>query len=154
MHFPVTVSSLGWLDVGAWSSSEVGIYNSSNTLLTSTTVLNSDPLTSGVRYHAVTPIVLGAGTYKIAGVGKEFYCELSAGNVNVPISYVAMAFPLSYGSAFYSPSNSLVVPTNAGDRGKGYFGPNFQTGAAPVPEPGTYAALAIGTLAVLRRKRR
>ena len=66
---PVTVTALGYnyFGVPLNVSHNVGIYTSGGTLLTSAAVTNASTVFNGYLYSPVTPIVLGAGYYVIAG---------------------------------------------------------------------------------------
>ena len=50
----------------------------------------------------------------------------------------------------------LAYPTTFGAFAIGMFGPNFEFGAAPVPEPETYAMMlaGLGALGFVARRRR
>ncbi len=63
----VTVDALGyWVD-GNGDDHDVGIWNSSGNLLTSTTVLGTDPVTANFAWASVSDLTLGPGTYTIGG---------------------------------------------------------------------------------------
>lgn len=71
---PLQVTQLGLFDSGSdglLASHQVGIWNSSGTLLSSATVKagTASPLTAGYRYEPVTPFTLPAnGTYQIGAL--------------------------------------------------------------------------------------
>jgi Domain of unknown function (DUF4082)/PEP-CTERM motif len=131
----------------------VGIFDSSQNLLFSTTVLTSDPTVGNGNWleHAITPQVLTSGTYYIAGfTSGDYYTVNPTSETTIPqITWVADA---------RIDSSSLVFPSGTSNytNGNAWFGPSFEV-AASVPEPSTFALLA-GGLALaglkLRKSRR
>ena len=142
----ITITQLGFYDSNAngaaetFEDSPVGVYDiTTHTLLASTTVTASDPLTGFFRYAALSnPITLNTtDTYAIAGIsGDNYYTAdvpLSATTVqvNAAINYVNPAY-CSCNISGFGESSSLVEPGYfpAGSGLYGDFGPNFQFAAA------------------------
>ena len=165
---PVQVTSLGFWDylgngfhgaTGAPVSVNVGIWNTSQTLLVSTTVASTDPISnvladgSGFRFDALTSAyTLQPGTYYIGGTnnGTEY-------NISNPSSSVTYDPAVTWLGGRYANGNTLAFPgTPDGFTPAGWFGPNFSSSSGGVPEPGT-GALVVGAglgLAWLKRRRR
>lgn len=127
------VSSLGIFDMTTLIAPEtVGLYNSSGTLLASTTVLLSDPVLNGYLFHGIAPVELTAGAQ---------YTVVANTGVN-PWNYGTMttdsAVTFNYDDYLYG---STLGFTPSGNRGSGpaYFGPNIST-----PEPGFVLLFGIG----------
>ena len=126
-----SVDALGIYDQSFLTGPEqVGLYNSSGTLLASATVTLSDPLVSGYLFQSITPITLNAGsTYTVdAYVGNNPWALGPAPTT---------ASNITLDNTEYLYGNSLEFPTN-GPGVAGYYGPNFeiQTNSDPVvPEP-------------------
>jgi len=123
-------------------SEQVGLYNSSGNLLTSTTVTLSDPQVNGYLFQSITPVTLTAGhTYTVvANTGNNPWAYGSTAPNQA--SYV------TYNSHAYLYTSSLAFPTltasEAGGPSGAYYGPNFEIAATtdPVPEPGGFGPLA------------
>ena len=163
---PIQVTSLGFWDyegngfeaaTGGTTSSDVGIWNLSQSLLTSVTVLSSDPLSnvladgSGFHFHSLnSPLTLQAGTFVIGGVahGESYICyPANCGSFNPTIGF---------GQGLSAFSDTLVFPGNSDVFGNpGWIGPNFQF-ENTVPEPGSAWLVppVLGVLAIVIRKRR
>ena len=145
----INVTALGYYDDllnGLTQSHDVGIYNSSGTLLVSTTVVNSDPLTSWFRMHSIAPTLLAAGqTYYIMGVtGAENYTFDPTGfAVDPSITFVADVFNNVPSAVLAFPNDTAGVT--------GWFGPNFATSAVPVPP--TVLLLGSGLLGLVGLRR-
>jgi len=148
----INVSALGFYDatlsggsVGLGNCSgcgEVGIYDSTGTLLVSGLVNTSGTQVGDFFYVSVPTTLLGAGQnyYVAAETGNADYTWNPTGfGVDSNINYINSAFTLS---------STLVFPS-AIDSTTGYFGANFQETAAVVatPEPSSLLLLAAGWLA-------
>jgi len=127
----VTVTSLGWFDVGSdglLDAHPVGIWDGAGNLLLSATVQagSADPLVNGFRYNSAltgTP-TLAAGSYVIGG---------RSGADDLVIFATATMLPA--GTFLGTRTNSAAsfsFPTTAlPGQDDGYFGPNFQIAGVP-----------------------
>lgn len=148
---PVTVERLGTFDDGSGlaTSHEVGIFDSSETLLFSTTVVPTDPLIGLFRYHAISPAVLPVATgYRIAAEtsGDSYTSFVGAFTIDPSIQFVT-------GRSLAS--GSLVFPTtNESALNPCCFGPNFYIGDVPEPGAGFLCAAGLLWLSTLALRRR
>jgi hypothetical protein len=141
----LTVSALGYYDDalnGFVNNHEVGIYNSTGTLLASTTVTSADPLTGYFRYDSITPIVLLAGqTYRVVGVSHtDLYTWNDPGFASLAgITYLGDTYDL--GTTLFDPTGQFH-----NDETDGFWGPNLLVGTSVVsaPEPGSIGLLVLG----------
>ncbi len=156
------VDSLGWLDAtGAGFSSQhtVGLFDSTGTLLASTTLSSgtSDPLSDGFRYSSIAPITLIAGNeYTLAGTSGG---PLDSWTVNDDVSGFAVdpAFTIGQNAALFSYGSELVDPDSHFSDYQVYSGPNLegQESTFATPEPASFllVALAACTLFISRKLR-
>lgn len=149
---PVTVSALGYnyFDVPLNASHLVGIYDSTQTLLTSATVDNGSTISNGYLYTSVSPVVLGPGNYWITGTTLG----LNDGWTYQATSIVG-ASGLTYDGSWFTAGNGgmLSFPVSFAS-GRQYMEVNFLIGST-VPEPGTLMLVGtgvLGALATLRRR--
>jgi Domain of unknown function (DUF4082) len=151
------VTQLGYfVDSALLETHDVGIYTAAGALVTSTTVVTTDPVTVNFAYHTLlSPVTLTAGqTYWIMGTSgfSDFYTFTpSAFSTDPAIAYLQSG---------YNVGNSLAFQTIQDNVTHAYFGPNFQFNAedVAVPEPSTVimagtAALIFGVAAHRRRSR-
>lgn len=151
----INVTSLGFFGTQLAQSHDVGIYDISGNLLTSTTVNPGDPTTGFFSYHAITPFALTSGTsYVIAAeTGIENYSYSPTGFSTDP--------SITFDEDLYVSSSTLAFPGSSGGF-TGWFGPNFMVESSStgntVPEPSSLALLAglglSGSAFARRRKRR
>jgi hypothetical protein len=149
----INVSALGFYDAALTGGSvglgncsgcgEVGIYDSTGTLLVSGLVNTSGSQVGDFLYVSVPTTLLGAGQnyYVAAETGNADYTWNPTGlGVDPNINYITSVFTFSSTLAFPSAIDPAVT---------GYFGANFQETAAVVatPEPSSLLLLATGWLA-------
>jgi hypothetical protein len=121
----ITVTALGAYQVPGDSPAQVGIWNSSGTLLASTTVTASDPSTGGFNFASIGATTLPAGSYTIG--------EWFAPNPGGPIGYHAVGLTtipeVTYTGGVFQTGTSFSQPLGdafGGGLDPGYFGPNFE----------------------------
>lgn len=131
---------------------QVGLWNSSGALLTSTTVSSSDPTLGNGFFHyaSVSPILLSPGDYIVAG-------QTASGS---PYSFDDNGFStipqVTYLRDYFISSSSLTFPTitelPAGSNG--FFGGDVVV--ATVPEPTTVGFLGVtfACIGIIRQARR
>lgn len=146
----LTVNALGYWDNGRNNNHQVGIWDSSNNLVASTTVLGTDSLVGHFRWGSIGPVTLGPGRYTIGG---EF---LGDGTFNSFATGIVTHSAFTYGSDRQIIGSGLNLPT----RSIGAYGSNgilevsFSTAA--VPEPASWALMISGfgmAGAMIRRRR-
>lgn len=139
------------------NNNQVGLFNSTGTLLASATVDNTYALFGHFRYVTIAPISLIAGeTYQLVGVSQSNnYTWDDVGFATDPsISYL--------GNTWASDNDNSPTFLNfyQNDTTDGYWGANLFINSreftGQVPEPGSLLLLgvAIGGLAVSRRRKR
>jgi hypothetical protein len=144
-----SVDALGIFDLSdLTTSAQVGLYNSSGTLLASATVnLGGSPV-NGYLFQSITPVALTVGNmYAVVentGVNDWAYYDPTPPNTAAEITYDSSHY--LYGSAL---ADATFVDHI-------YYGPNFEieTGVSAVPEPSS--VILVPTLllvAFLARKR-
>jgi uncharacterized protein DUF4082/PEP-CTERM motif-containing protein len=140
---------------GTCDCGEVGIFNTSGTLLTSATVTSAGPVNGFFNYASIPTLALAAGqSYFIeAETGSADY----TGSTNTGFTTGFSESPdINYITDAYISSTTLAFPTGsegitAADGG-GQFGPNFEeTPASAVPEPSSLQLLlwGFGSLALV-----
>jgi hypothetical protein len=138
----ISVTELGYFDSsgnGLAESHQVGIWNSTGTLLTDATFLagTGATLLNSYRFMDVSPVTLEANqSYFIGG--------WSSGNADPIISgslTEVIVSEIQFDSHSYNPDGGFLSPsTTYGNSGFGNFGPNFSfSEVTPVPEPREYA---------------
>jgi hypothetical protein len=156
----ILVTSLGYYDPqgdGFLTQHEVGIFNSAGTLIADIVLAagTSDPLVSGFRYHAITPVMLIAGeTYNIEGeaeVGDPWAAVPTMSDLTVDPAITLI------GTNYRYQTDNTLNDTRGGAHyiWAAYGGPGFQFNTN-VPEPSSWAMLVLGFGAVgatLRRRK-
>jgi hypothetical protein len=136
---PVSVNALGYWDNGRGSNHQVAIWDTAGTLITSTTVLGTDPIVGHYVWGAITPITLGAGRYVIGGefLGDGSFNSYASGIVSIP--------EYSYGQDLqvYGAGLNFPTATYGGYGDNGILEVSFSVGGA-VPEPASWALMIAG----------
>jgi hypothetical protein len=98
----ITVTALGAFDANldgyiTAGGIPVGIFRESDgALLASTTVVSTDPVTDHYRFHAITPLVLLAGTsYRVVAVNRDDLYNIATGtpdNVDPSITWIRYGY--------------------------------------------------------------
>jgi MYXO-CTERM domain-containing protein len=150
----ISINGLGYFDSymnGLTENHDVGLWDSSGTLLASATVTNADGLEGWFRYATIGNMTLGAGTYTVAGVaGSEDYAFNPVGFSTAPgVTFIQSSWDLT---------NTLLDPSQH-DNLEGYFGANVRVAGAQdrsVPDASATWLMMVGGLglvAAIRRRR-
>lgn len=137
---PITISHLGFWDgrtPGLAGSHPVGIWSDTGTLLAQTTVLKTDPLQNGFRYHGLTtPLVLSVGTYVVGGFyGVRDEYGFNAKNFTTLPGVTFLGAAADYSGAFAFPEEYEDDPSFLG-----FFGANFLVASSQVSTTTTVTA--------------
>ena len=146
--FDYVVPGTGVLDVGLWDST--------GTLLASGTISATSTSINQSLYQSITPVMLTAGqTYYLAAYSPSgsfsFYV---VGPDNGPNGGNATMSPeIQLGAAAYTPDAGFAFPsTTEGSSGDAVIAPNFQFEV--VPEPSTFCLLGGGLIILMAMRRR
>lgn len=138
---------------GLTDSHQVGLWNSSGTLLTSTTVPSGTGATLDDQFRmvGVSPIELFAG--------QQYFIGALYTTGDDPLIFpggatgFATASQITFDDATFASGSTLTDPTLTASTSPAYFGPNFEFSATP--EPGSFVLLGTGLLGfagVLKRR--
>ncbi len=136
---PFSINALGYFADGLGNSHQVGIWNSGGTLLTSATVMSSDPIQGHFQWHSISPFTLAPGTYTIGGQflgNNDPFPAQAIGVVTAP-GFTWITDEQLFGSGLNFPT-----VTTAGSYGQnGILAVDFSL--TPVPEPATLAVFGL-----------
>jgi hypothetical protein len=140
-----------------YGSQQVGLWTSGGTLLASTYVSPSDPVTdSAWIFNAISPVELTAGNeYVVGGQGGWDYTGVVVGATYSPdISFITDLY--SYTGTGNSPLTFPVDSEGYGSGASGWFGGNIElaSSVAATPEPGSFLLLGSGLVAMIGVARR
>jgi hypothetical protein len=134
----VQVDDLAIYDSGGTplaESYQVGIWNSSGVLVVSGTVGPGSTLIGQFQVAAVTPTILGPGSYTIGALYPANDPDLVfTPGPSSGLTGFSTAPGVTYDSSVFTESSTLVEPTSP-EGTPGYFGPNFLL----LPEPTSVA---------------
>jgi hypothetical protein len=135
---------------------EVGLWNSSGTLLASDNITTAGLLIDQSYYQSVTPLELTAGqtyflgAYSSAGSFQSVAIDPNDGSSD---GSATMSPEIQLDQAAYLNSFTFEFPsTTSGSPGSAIVAPNFEF--EPVPEPSSLCLLGVGPLVFLARRRR
>jgi Domain of unknown function (DUF4082)/PEP-CTERM motif len=158
-HFTVlndiTLTDLGLFDDsqdGLTDSYEIGLWDSSQTLLRSATLSSGSGTTliEEFRFVSVSPLLLSAGqTYAIGALyisGNDFliFPGAATGFTTAP--------DLTFLNNAFAGDGSLSFPGDSSEPGAAYFGPNFRYDSAAIPEPASLTLFGLGLAGIARRR--
>lgn len=155
----ISVSALGVQDTnsdGLSIAHDVGIFRSSDQSLVASTTVGAGlagTLDAGFRYTALgSSSLLAVGDYVIVMTMPQ----LNADTQIINATGVTTAAEITWINSAFDGGSVLAYPTTFGAFAIGMFGPNFEFGAAAVPEPETYAMMlaGLGALGFVARRRR
>ncbi len=151
----ISVTALG-VFAGLPNNLEVGLWNSSGTLLASSTITAGATPFNQSLYESITPVTLDASqVYYIAAFSASgpFQALVLSPNLAPPDGNAIMSPDIQLGTVasanngiFQFPGVIEYVPDSA------IIAPNFEFTA--VPEPSTFGLFGLGSLAFLARQRR
>lgn len=148
----VDVTALGAFNylVPSRGSLQVGLWNSSGTLLASQTVNAAGSVLGQSVYQPIAPVRLTAGdTYFVAAYlpGGSLWAVVVTPTM-APNGYATMAPDIQLGQVAYSSGSGFSFPgTTDGLPGYAIIAPNFQF--QPVPEPATFGLMALGVWGIV-----
>lgn len=157
---PLEVDALGVFDSnddGLESAVGVGIWRTSDEQLIASVTIpvgTGAPLDDGFRYQSITPVTLAAATqYRIGAVALSGFIPFLHQASGTFASELTI---IGNGVQENDNINALVFPAQLNGPGNEdrYFGPNFQFGGTPIPEPSTLVLMGIGGMALLCSGRR
>jgi hypothetical protein len=142
VNSPITVTKLEAFDSsqdGLFESHDVGIWNSTGSLLVSATIAAGtvDALINQFRVKPVTPTLLAAGTYNIGAVWLD---GADPNTFPGDLSNFATAPQITFVDPAYIGGATLADPVNIFSDAPAYFGPNL---AYVTPEPSAILLLGI-----------
>jgi hypothetical protein len=151
----ISVAALGVFD-GLPANLEVGLWNSSGTLLASETIdAGATPFDQSL-YESITPVALTAGqTYYLAAFSPsgEFQALTLSPNLAPPDGMAIMSPDIQLGMVANEDGGVFQFPdTVQGPADTAIIAANFEF--EPVPEPASFAFVAAGSLALLAARRR
>jgi hypothetical protein len=153
-----TITSLGFYDHGGdgiAASYQLGLWDSSQTLVRTATVTPSSPLTGDFRYASIAPITLGSiSNPEMFTIGVLLPQVMNDTWLDDALLVLAPGFTGAGDGQFSGPSNSLVYPGTYEPSGA-YVVVNANGPAPPlVPEPSTFALLTTAAVLSLLNGRR
>ncbi|HAX43424.1 MAG TPA: DUF4082 domain-containing protein [Bryobacteraceae bacterium] len=149
---PLNVTALGYYDSGGdglADTHDVGIFTSGGVLLVSTTVPSgtAGTLEASWRFADISPFLLPAGTYVIAGTTVDTSADLitTFGNTTLAVGLTLVD------NGLFAIGSDLTFPTELGN---GYYNANFLfdpvDGAIPEPSTWVMGASALVLLGLRR----
>jgi hypothetical protein len=145
-----TVNALGYWTEGEYSAGQqVGLWTAGGGLITSTTIQAADPVADNFQWDSISPVVLGPGTYVIAGTYEGgIFSSFASGVTSLP-GYIYVTSAQSYGAGLNFPNDFYN-----GYGSNGILQVDLSVGAASAPDAASTVALLGGALSLLGAARR
>ncbi|MGF7171640.1 hypothetical protein FHS91_003340 [Sphingobium xanthum] len=148
-----TIEALGYNTANLPDDRTVGLWTIGGTLITSAVVLTSDPVTGHFAYSDIADVLLGPGTYVIAGDYEGGDLPVNLAGVTTMAGYTWLYDLQEFGAGLNFPT----VTTGGGYGTNGLAMVNFlATTSGAVPEPATWGMMiggfALAGAAMRRRK--
>ena len=147
-----TITSLGFYDQGQdgiATSYQLGLWDSSQNLLATTTVTPSSPLTGDFRYAAISPVTLTSSPFTIGVLLPPNPPDVWLDNA---LLVLGVGFTGAGTGQFSGLSGSLVFPSNS-ETSNNYYVVNANGPVPPVPEPSSALLTAIAMMGMVTRRR-
>jgi hypothetical protein len=151
----IDVTALGAFTYLGNQNIEIGLWNSSGTLLASQTITSASTVIDQSRYQSIAPVDLTADqTYYLAA----FSLSGPLGAIVVtpdtaPNGFAMMSPDIQLGQVAYSSNSGFTFPSTIdGSTGDAIIAPNFEF--QPVPEPSTIllSGVSFASLLLLRQR--